>query len=141
MSQMVELSVLEVVNNHEMTCISKALCSTSYATSKNLVRWKTRSAGCGVWKVRIVESAECGKCGVWKVQSVENFNFPFQFQFSISISGEMRRNNVLTIKKKKNRDESLHFKMRRAGMVMSVVVFTNPCVVVPAYHTSMQVLA
>ena len=57
---------------------------------------------------------------MWKMWSVENFNFPFQFQFSISISGEMRRNSVLTIKnKKKKRDESLHFKMRRAGMVIS----------------------
>ena len=36
------------------------------------VRWKMRSAECGVWKVRSVESAECGKCGVWKVRSVEN---------------------------------------------------------------------
>ena len=74
--------------------------------------------------MRSVESGDCGKYGVWKVRSVENFNFPFQFQFSISISGKMRRNSVLTIKKKK-RDESLHFKMRRGGMVMSVVVFTN----------------
>ena len=36
---------------------------------------------------------------------------------------------MLTIKKKrekkKMRDESLHFKMRRAGMVIRVVVFTN----------------
>ena len=30
------------------------------------VRWKTRSAGCGVWKMRSVESA------VWKMRSVEN---------------------------------------------------------------------
>ena len=52
----------------------------------------------GLWKIWSVESAECRK-----------------FQFSISI---------LTIKKNK-RDESLYFKMRRAGMVMSVVVFTN----------------
>ena len=58
-----------------------------------------RSAECGVWKVRSVESTECGKCGVWKVRSEENFNFLFQFQFSISISGEMRRNSVLTIRK------------------------------------------
>ena len=61
-----------------------------------------------------VENAECGKC-------LENFNFPFQFP--------MRRNSLLTIrrerKRKKKRDESLHFKMRRAGMVVSVVVFTN----------------
>ena len=83
-----------------------------------------RGAECGVWKMRGVENEECGKCGVWKMRIVENFNFPFQFQFSISISGEMRRNSVLTIKKKK-RDESLHFKMRRAVMVISVVVFTN----------------
>ena len=75
-------------------------------------------------------SVENAECGVWKVRSVENFNFPVQFQFSISICGEMRRNSVLKIKiKKKQRDESLHFKMRRAGMVMSVVVFTNAPVV------------
>ena len=28
------------------------------------VKWKTRSAECGVWKMRSVENAECGKCGV-----------------------------------------------------------------------------
>ena len=70
-------------------------------------------------------SAECGKCGLWKIWSVESAECR-KFQFSISISGEMRRNSVLTIKKKnKKRYESLHFKMRSAGMVMSVVVFTN----------------
>ena len=50
-----------------------------------LVRWKTRSAECGVrgvenaecgkcgvWKMRGVENAECRKCGVWKMRSVEN---------------------------------------------------------------------
>ena len=57
------------------------------------------------------------------MRSVENF--PFQFQFSISIFGETWRNSVLTLKKKKKLDELLHFKMRRAGMVMSVVVFSN----------------
>ena len=31
----------------------------------------------------------------------------------------------IKIKEITKRDESLHFKMRRAGMVMSVVVFTN----------------
>ena len=42
--------------------------------------WKVRSVEsaecgkCGVWKVRSVESAECGKCGVWKVRCVENDN-------------------------------------------------------------------
>ena len=40
--------------------------------------WKMRSvenAGCGkcrVWKMRGVENAECGKCGVWKMWGVEN---------------------------------------------------------------------
>ena len=40
--------------------------------------WKVRSVEsaecgkCGVWKVRSVESEECGKCGVWKMRSVEN---------------------------------------------------------------------
>ena len=74
-----------------------------------------------------VENAECGKCGVWKMRrkfqfsiSIFNFNFPFQMQM----------NSLLIIKKKKKekekkRDESLHFKMRRAGMVISVTVFTN----------------
>ena len=35
---------------------------------------------------------------------------------------------MLTIEKKRKRkkcDESLHFKMRRAGMVISVIVFSN----------------
>ena len=36
------------------------------------VRWKTKSAESGVWKMRSVENAECGKCGVWKMRSVEN---------------------------------------------------------------------
>ena len=27
---------------------------------------------CGVWKMRGVENAGCGKCGVWKMRSVEN---------------------------------------------------------------------
>ena len=31
------------------------------------VKWRMRSAECGVWKMRSVENAECGKCGVWKV--------------------------------------------------------------------------
>ena len=84
-----------------------------------------------------MESADSEKYGVWKVRSVENDNFPFPFQFSISISGEMRRNSVLTLKKKK-RDESLHFKMRLAGMVMSVVVFSNSpeCVVTGGFILS-----
>ena len=30
------------------------------------VKWKMRSAECGV------RSAECGECGVWKMRSVEN---------------------------------------------------------------------
>ena len=55
-----------------------------------------------------VENSECGKCGVWKMRAVENVecgkyveNFNFPFQFSISISGEMQRNSVLTIEKRK----------------------------------------
>ena len=36
------------------------------------VRWIMRSAECGVWKMKSVENAECGKCGVWKMRSVEN---------------------------------------------------------------------
>ena len=41
---------------------------------------------------------------------------------------------MLTIKEKK-RDESLQFKMRRAGMVISVVVFTNALVLLPLRTT------
>ena len=38
-----------------------------------------------------MENAECGKCGVWKMRSVENaecgkfvenFNFPFQYEIN-----------------------------------------------------------
>ena len=53
---------------------------TSYPRVKvctHKVRWKTRSAECGVWKMRSVENAGCGKCGVWKMSR--------EFQFSISI--------------------------------------------------------
>jgi len=63
--------------------------------------------------MRGVENEECGKCGMWKMCG--------KFQFSISIS-------IFYFKcgeKGKKRDESLHFKMRRAGIVISVVVFTN----------------
>ena len=57
---------------------------------------------CGVWKVRSVESAECGKCGVWKMWSVENeecgkcgvWKMRRKFQFSILISIPMRKNSV-----------------------------------------------
>ena len=61
-----------------------------------------------------MENAGCGKCGVWKMGSVENFS-------------------VLT---KKKRDESFHFKMRRAGMVISVVVFTNAPVCCRSSYTA-----
>ena len=56
-----------------------------------LVQWKTRSAKCGVWKMRGVENAECGKCGVCKRRGVENaecgkcvehFNFPFKYEIN-----------------------------------------------------------
>ena len=75
----------------------------------NTVGWKTRGA-------------ECGKCGVWKMRR------KFQFSISISIFHFKCVETLLTIKKetkRKKRDESLHFKMRRAGMVICVVVFTN----------------
>ena len=42
--------------------------STTSGAGK-LVRWKTRSAGCGV---RSVENEECGKWQVWKMRGVEN---------------------------------------------------------------------
>ena len=58
---------------------------TTLVLSRPLVKWKTRSAECGVrsveneecgkrgvWKIRSVENAECRKCGVWKMRSVEN---------------------------------------------------------------------
>ena len=35
-------------------------------------KYGVRSAECGVWKMRSVENAECGKRGVWKMRSVEN---------------------------------------------------------------------
>ena len=38
----------------------------------SLVRWKTQSAECGVWKRRSVENVGCGKYGLWKMRSVEN---------------------------------------------------------------------
>ena len=41
----------------------QGIISPSYTTSRE-VRWKTRSAECGVWKTRSVENAECGKAGV-----------------------------------------------------------------------------
>ena len=62
--------------------------------------------------MRSVESAECRKFSI--SFSIFHFNF--------------RRNvekQCVKIKKKKKLDELLHFKMRRAGMVMSVVVFSN----------------
>jgi len=79
---------------------------------------------CGVWKVRSVENAKCGKCGVWKMGSVESAE-----------SGKMFF---------KEREASLHFKMRRVGMVIGVgkvcAVQQSPCVVVPAYYTPIHVL-
>ena len=36
------------------------------------------NAECGVWKMRSVENAGCGKCGVWKMRR--------KFQFSVSFS-------------------------------------------------------
>ena len=39
------------------------------------VGWKTRSAECGVWKMRSMENAECGKRGVWKMRSVEKAKY------------------------------------------------------------------
>ena len=33
------------------------------------VKWRMRSAECGVWSV---ENVECGERGVWKTRSVEN---------------------------------------------------------------------
>ena len=83
-----------------------------------------------------MKNAECGNLGVWKMRSVENtqkisiLNFNFNFPF------QMRINSLLIIKKrKKKRDESLHFKMRRAGMVISVVVFTNAPVLLSLRNT------
>ena len=62
-----------------------------------------------------VENAGCGKCRVWKMRR--------KFQFSISISHSDAEKQLK--KKEKKRDESLHFKMHRAGMVISVVVYTS----------------
>ena len=68
--------------------------------------------------MRSVESEECGKYGVWKISIFHSISV---FHFSYRRNAEKQCAN----NKKKKRDESLHFKMRRAGMVMSVVVFTN----------------
>ena len=64
--------------------------------------------------MRAVENVECGKCGMWKMHR--------KFQFAISNAEKQCVNNK---RKRKERNESLHFKMRRAGMVINVVVFTN----------------
>ena len=64
--------------------------------------------------MRSVESVNCGKYGVWKLRSVESAEYR-KFQFSISISGEMRRNSVLTIKKKK-KNAMNHCILRCAGL-------------------------
>ena len=74
-----------------------------------------------------MENEECGKYA-------ENFNFEFQFQFSISNADKQFLNNKKR-KRKKKRDESLHFKMCRAGMVISVVVFTNAPVLLSLRNT------
>ena len=59
---------------------------------------------------------------MWKLRR----KFQFIISFSISIpNAEKQCVNNKKKKKRKKRDESLHFKMRRAGMVISVVVFTN----------------
>ena len=52
---------------------------------------------------------------MWKVRSVENDR---KFQFAISNAEKQSVNNK---RKRKKRDETLHFKMCRAGMVISVV--------------------
>ena len=46
------------------------------------VGWKTRSAECGVWKMRSMENEEYGKCGVWKMRSIACGN-PLTFLFNI----------------------------------------------------------
>ena len=52
------------------------MTSSNQRSESALVRWKTRSAECGVRSaecgVRSVENAECRKCEVWKTRSVEN---------------------------------------------------------------------
>ena len=60
------------------------------------------------------------------MRGVENAYRKFQFQFSTSISNaEKQCVNNKKKRKSKKCDESLHFKMRRAGRVISVVVFSN----------------
>lgn len=64
---------------------------------------------------------ECAKCGVWKMRGVEMSR---KFQFSVSISHSNAEKQCVNNKKKrktKKRYTSLHFKMRRAGMVIGVV--------------------
>ena len=36
------------------------------------LKGSVENAECGVWKMRGVEHAGCGKCRVWKMWSVEN---------------------------------------------------------------------
>ena len=45
-----------------------------FPSSINKKGWM-ENAECGVWKMRSMESAECGKCGVWKMRSVENAEY------------------------------------------------------------------
>ena len=45
--------------------------------------------------------------------------------FHINFRRNAEKQCVKKKRKREKRDESLHFKMRRAGMVISVVVFTN----------------
>ena len=94
-------------------CLSQGSCNqNSREGAKEKVRWKT-------------QSAECGSGGVWKMRgvgNVEHFNFNMKLTNNlIPLYSHWKRKK----KKKKKLDESFHFNMRRAGMVISVVVFNN----------------
>ena len=60
--------------------------------------------------MRGVENAGCGKCGVWKMRR--------KFQFSIQLPIPMRKNSVLTIKKKKEKEKNAmnHCILRCTGL-------------------------
>ena len=67
------------------------------------------NAECGVWKMRSVENAECGKRGVWKTRSVENagcgkcgvWKMRRKFQFSVSLCHSNKDKQCVNDKKKK----------------------------------------
>ena len=87
------------------------------------VRWKTRSAECGVWKMRSVENAGCGKCGVWKMWGVENaecgkcgvWKMRRKFQFSVSLCHSNVDKQCVNDKKKQKQKNAMHYCILRCA--------------------------